>query len=679
MHVLHKDFAACAAERAALLERSSRLFAVASALFCASETANVAAGVVRPLYATEIRLLQTICRCRSNDWSKIRLLLPQKNHDIDQSERLAHLVSDTAFHGVVVLVLLGSAPPPQAETEAWVDEISAGIHGCAVIANCMIHIDTARVHRCGVIAKTYIDAHSIVWNCGRVTCSGAVFQRLFAKVGPESGGGRLLQLLPEATMMDAGDQLRLPRAVPTEQTTTTRASFNVIGSQCVVRDTPTLDTVFLHPGSLIEAASSVQRAILFPASAIRNACTVKNAILQWNCSIIDQSNVADALLMEQAVAGPSSVVTNTILGPDVHVSAGEVHASVLGPNCNAHHQSLLIAVLWPGGRGNVGYGANVGSNHTGRLPDQECTAGEGTFWGLSCVIKFPVDLSSAPYSVVAAGTNMAPQRCTMPFSLIVGDNGRSGSRIIPGWVLRSSPYTIVRSEHKFATRRKAVRHSSYTGWKILRPETVELCIAARRALQSTAGADTAGISGVGASELTEKDRVAGIQAYTECIQQFALQGLYSFLVASKSTKVGALEDALAREFSNPLTPMKVQSGDDVCWPIYPWDADQSPEAFWRTQRAILIKEFPMGKGLVAWARDLLKQLIVLETAYAKAVYICKQRDDARGAATIPHYEVGHVLADRDPVLTALRMELENKKATVVTLLQELDGARQSKL
>ena len=62
----------------------------------------------------------------------------------------------------------------------------------------------------------------------------------------------------------------------------------------------------------------------------------------------------------------------------------------------------MISVLWPLGRGNVAYGANVGSNHTRDV----------------CLIK--KQLQDREYSIVAAGTTLVPQRVTMPFSLFVG-------------------------------------------------------------------------------------------------------------------------------------------------------------------------------------------------------------------------------------------------------------------
>ena len=61
------------------------------------------------------------------------------------------------------------------------------------------------------------------------------------------------------------------------------------------------------------------------------------------------------------------------------------------------------------GKGNIGYGANIGSNHTGRLPDKECYPGEGVFFGLGCNIKYPCNFQHAPYSLIASGITLLPQ------------------------------------------------------------------------------------------------------------------------------------------------------------------------------------------------------------------------------------------------------------------------------
>ena len=70
---------------------------------------------------------------------------------------------------------------------------------------------------------------------------------------------------------------------------------------------------------------------------------------------------------------------------------------------------LCEVALWFEGKGNIGYGANIGSNHTGRLPDQECIPGEGIFFGLGCNVKYPCNLRRSPYSIVASGITLLPQ------------------------------------------------------------------------------------------------------------------------------------------------------------------------------------------------------------------------------------------------------------------------------
>jgi hypothetical protein len=119
----------------------------------------------------------------------------------------------------------------------------------------------------------------------------------------------------------------------------------------------------------------------------------------------------------------------------------------------------LISALWPEGRGNIAYGANVGSNHTGKKPDQEIRPGEGNFFGLGCSIKFPADYADAPYSLIAAGVSAAPQRVAFPFSLINGPQGDAGAgaaeairglnEIVPGWMWSDNAFSLARRIYKF--------------------------------------------------------------------------------------------------------------------------------------------------------------------------------------------------------------------------------------
>jgi hypothetical protein len=510
-----------------------------------------------------------------------------------------------------------------------------------------------------------------------------------------------MTVTPEATLLDLSTQLKNPgprglqlltershSSATVAASAITSCRLNIIGQHCVVRDTNRIESVFLHNNVTIHGASSVRKTVLLPHSTIDHGSVVHDSFLQWHAKVSGHSTVSNCLVMEHTSVGPLSTVAASILSPDVHVSAGEVHASWIGPNTSAHHQSLLIGVIWPVGRGNVGYGANVGSNHTGRLPDQECAAGEGVFWGLSCVIKLPVDLSMAPYSIVAAGVQLGPMRCTLPFSLLVtADNG--ATTILPGWVWKHSPYTIVRSEAKFATRRQAQRHFSATGWKILRPHIVELCRKARESLAALSASSGNAVHFMGHCTLTEKARLFGIQAYSSLIQLFALRGLLADLQRNKRVLVAAKDDHLDYLFKDLLglgDDMETYAVDPaiVQWPAFPWETDQSDAAartWWSYQKSLLWQEFPKDKGTTweEWTRAALHRLVQLEAAHVESIYECKRRDDERGSSIVPGYAGSHVAANDDPVIASARAVLRHTSDEVARLVAILSLSKTSKL
>jgi hypothetical protein len=680
----HSAFIESAAERQKNLEESTRLFRLASRSDSESDNQAVNHGtILRHLLAPEIETLEIACRCSCDDWSKLRLLLQSDRLGFDQSALLKILISDNVFDGVVVLVLLDDDDVQDKDItndSEW-KKLKVGVHSNLLVADSILHPTSSRVYRNSLISKSNVGPHSVLVNCGTLSTSSNTnkpFGNIQVSVGAESGGGRSLILTPEHTMIDVCQQLQSGAPlVGAEQSTRLQLQLNILSRGTIVRDTPTIQNVYLAPNSTIQAATSVTNAILLPQSHIGNSCTALNVFLQWNAAISDHSTVSDTLLMEQAYSGPHSLVASSVLGPDVHVSAGEVHGSVIGPNTNSHHQSLVTGVLWPMGRGNVGYGANVGSNHTGRLPDQETAAGEGTFWGLGCVVKFPVDLTYAPYSIVAAGTTVAPQRVCMPFSLIVGLD--SGNEIIPGWVLQSSPYTLARSETKFATRRKADRHDFYTGWKIFRPEVIDMCRWARAALQQGAD-DTSKTQGIGVNGLSKRGREVGMRSYNDCIQRFALQGLLTWLLKLKETGKGFIDEkSIQREFSssNISRIPYVDPFEQVVWPRYPWETTESE---WSYQRALLLEEFPMANiPTLTWVSQLLQKLIVLEADFAKRIFKSKKRDDVRGADTIPGYAAAHVAAEKDPVILEARTLVVETEKAVCDIADKLSSNIKSKL
>lgn len=183
-----------------------------------------------------------------------------------------------------------------------------------------------------------------------------------------------------------------------------RVANSFVGSFALLEDSDVVNTTVLS--SRTEPSRIVTKSL------------VRNAVLQWHCTVEALSVVTDAFLCDCAHVERHGVVLSSLIGPNTSIAEGEVSASFVGPFVGFHHQALLIASYWPEGKGNVGYGANVGSNHTLKAPDQELFPGEGVFFGLGCSIKFPSNFVRAPYSVVATAVTTLPQRLAMPFSLI---------------------------------------------------------------------------------------------------------------------------------------------------------------------------------------------------------------------------------------------------------------------
>jgi len=194
---------------------------------------------------------------------------------------------------------------------------------------------------------------------------------------------------------------------------------------------------------------------------------------------------------------------------------------------------MVIGTLWMEGRGNVGYGANVGSNHTSKLPDQELFAGEGVFYGLGCNIKFPADYRKAAYSIIATGVTTLPQRIAFPFSLISNpfathkDIPPAYNEIFPGWVLSDNSYAVFRNEAKYLKRNKAKR--LINDFRIFRPEIVKMMYQSYEILTRVNKKKIytdKDILELGKNFFTEENRVKATETYKLFLEYFAMKELF---------------------------------------------------------------------------------------------------------------------------------------------------------
>jgi len=199
--------------------------------------------------------------------------------------------------------------------------------------------------------------------------------------------------------------------------------------------------------------SEKERTVIGRGARVCNISSLENSHLGESVCVENGALVKEAILESNSIATDNAVVKSSFIGSFSHISEAEVSNSLIGPLVQIHHHSLMISALWAEGRGNVGYGANVGSNHTGRMPDQEIAPGLGQFFGLGCSVKFPANFTEAPFTMIATGVICEPQRLKFPFGLIKNGNASFGlNEIIPGWVYSKNIYGVYRSIYKWDMR-----------------------------------------------------------------------------------------------------------------------------------------------------------------------------------------------------------------------------------
>ena len=189
------------------------------------------------------------------------------------------------------------------------------------------------------------------------------------------------------------------------------APFGVVEPGGVVRHASRVEDAYVGECAVIDGAALVSNCTLLGASgeetSVSGGAYVRNACLQYGCEVASMAIVDESVLTEHSHVERHGKVTQSIIGPNTGIAEGEVTSSLVGPFVGFHHQAMLIAAVWPEGKGNVAYGANIGSNHTSKAPDQEIWCGEGFFFGLGVNIKCPSNFTKAPYSLVATAVDTA--------------------------------------------------------------------------------------------------------------------------------------------------------------------------------------------------------------------------------------------------------------------------------
>ncbi len=558
-------------------------------------------------------------------------------------------VSHSSFFGTCVLGAFGAGKVP----------VDSGLSLPSGILNSIVvdsEIGTDSLVYNSTVVRYVVGRRAVVFSVGTLQCTGATAfgNGTEIRVGIETGGREIFGYADltmsvaraVAFMRDKPAFLAEYSRFVKAYVAACRLPVGVVAADSVVRRAVLVRDAFLSPGCVIDGATLVENATVLcslrDGAFVGDGAIVKNSSLQWGCSVSSMAIVDHSVLAERCAVERHAKITNSIIGQNTHVAEGEITASLVGPFVGFHHQAMLIGALWPEGKGNVASGANVGSNHTSRAPDQELWCGEGMFFGLGVNVKYPANFAGAPYTIVATGVTLGPQKLEFPFSLINSPASRmEGIRpylneVLPAWVLSDNIYAVLRNEVKFEQRNKATRASF--AFETLRPDIMDLIVRARDRIGQVAETrpwyDESTIEGLGQNYLTEQNRLKGIAAYNFFIEYYCLRGLY-------------------RRCTGKTTASVYRKA--------------TSDTMWEHQRTLLKKEGFAGRGI----RENLCKFIDIQETVARSAAAAKEKDDARGRRIFDDYNAAHVPARADSFVTETFDRTKRMKTDVKRLLSRL--------
>ena len=419
----------------------------------------------------------------------------------------------------------------------------------SLVHNCFI--ENALVHKVAMLSNILVRSSAVIQNVGSIISSGKISYMIgnSMHVGNEMGG-RKVAVFPEITMELVEAQLfHKPdpevAAAFDEQLKTYREEtafpFGVVGKGAVICNTNIIRNSWIGAHARIEGAEKIRNSVVLSSleepSHVYDSVILENSNVQKSVTIHTGAEVQGSVLMSRTTVACKAIVKSSIIAPCCHIEEGEVNSSYMGPMTQMHHHSLLIAALWPEGCGNLGYGANVGSNHTGRMPDQEVMPGQGMFFGLGVNIKFPANYRESPFTLIATGLTTLPQRVKFPFSLIrPGDPQLVGvaprlNEIVPGWNYARNAYALDRNLYKYSLRGKGIVPSTF--YSIFSPDTVRYVYDAYQRLQVNTIRDIytkEQIDGLGENFMRERIRQQAIKTYQEYMERYALELIITLVV-----------------------------------------------------------------------------------------------------------------------------------------------------
>ncbi len=562
---------------------------------------------LRNLTAEEVTTLEKNGN-RCEDWNRV---LVEPNFDPARVQRSVFMgdVRLPAFYGT--LLLPGDVSFP------------TGIYD-SLVHNCIV--ENALVYKVSMLSNVLVRSSAVVHNVGTLVSSGKINFMIGStmSVGNEMGG-RELFVFPDITMDLVEAQLFHKAESDVQQSFEEQLKnfreeislpFGVVGKGAVVSNTNIVRNSWIGAHARVEGAAKIRNTIILSSleesTHIYDSVIIENSDLQMGVKVHTGAEVQRSVLMSRSKVGCKAIVKSSIVAPCCHIEEGEVNSSYMGPLTQMHHHSLLIAALWPDGCGNLGYGANVGSNHTGRMPDQEIMPGQGMFFGLGVNVKFPANYRESPFTLIASGVTTMPQRVKFPFSLIrSGDPQLMGvparlNEILPAWNYARNAYALDRNIYKYAQRGKGAVPNSY--FSLYGAETVHYAFDAYCRLQVNQVQDVytkEHIDGLGENFLRERVRQKALKTYGEYLERYVLDQM-----------IALVENDASLALQPPRELRRLLSGD-------------------------LNREVSRVVPMPATFDELVKRYRTLEKEWFDSVAHGLDKDIARGKEIFDDYESAH--------------------------------------
>ena len=562
---------------------------------------------LRNLTAEEVSTLEKNGN-RCEDWNRV---LVEPNFDPARVQRSVFMgdVRLPAFYGT--LLLPGDVSFP------------TGIYD-SLVHNCIV--ENALVYKVSMLSNVLVRSSAVIHNVGTLVSSGKINFMIGStmSVGNEMGG-RELFVFPDITMDLVEAQLFHKAESDVQQSFEEQLKnfreeislpFGVVGKGAVVSNTNIVRNSWIGAHARVEGAAKIRNTIILSSleesTHIYDSVIIENSDLQMGVKVHTGAEVQRSVLMSRSKVGCKAIVKSSIVAPCCHIEEGEVNSTYMGPLTQMHHHSLLIAALWPEGCGNLGYGANVGSNHTGRMPDQEIMPGQGMFFGLGVNVKFPANYRESPFTLIASGVTTMPQRVKFPFSLIrSGDPQLMGvparlNEILPAWNYARNAYALDRNIYKYAQRGKGAVPNSY--FSLYGAETVHYAFDAYCRLQVNQVQDVytkEHIDGLGENFLRERVRQKALKTYGEYLERYVLDQM-----------IALVENDASLALQPPRELRRLLSGD-------------------------LNREVSRVVPMPATFDELVKRYRTLEKEWFDSVAHGLDRDIARGKEIFDDYESAH--------------------------------------